>query len=144
MDDVEGLYRQLIDAWNANDGAAMATCFADDGEMIGFDGSHVSGRTNIETEMSAIFKDHQTATYVAKVHGVRKVGGSDVVLLHAHAGMVPPGGSEIKPDVNTHHIVVAENVVGEWRIVLFQNTPAQFHGWPELVQTWTEELQDLL
>jgi len=28
--------------------------------------------------------------------------------------------------------------------VLFQNTPAQFHGRPELVQQLTEELRQLL
>jgi hypothetical protein len=33
---------------------------------------------------------------------------------------------------------------GQWRIVLFQNTPAQLHGRPELVQAMTEELRQLL
>jgi len=30
---------------------------------------------------------------------------------------------------------------GEWRIKLFQNTPAQFHGRPELVEQMTDELR---
>jgi hypothetical protein len=30
---------------------------------------------------------------------------------------------------------------GQWRIVLFQNTPAQFHGRPSLVEEMTRELQ---
>jgi hypothetical protein len=31
-----------------------------------------------------------------------------------------------------------------WRIELFQNTPAQFHGRPELVSEMTAELQQQL
>ena len=33
---------------------------------------------------------------------------------------------------------------GRWRIILFQNTPAQFHGRPELAQQLTDELRELL
>lgn len=31
----------------------------------------------------------------------------------------------------------------EWRIVLFQNTPAQFHGRPDLVTQLTAELREM-
>ncbi len=40
--------------------------------------------------------------------------------------------------------LVAVKSDGKWRILLFQNTPAQFHGRPELVQQMTEELRRLL
>jgi len=33
---------------------------------------------------------------------------------------------------------------GQWRIAVFQNTPAQFHGRPELVKKMTDELRQLL
>jgi hypothetical protein len=38
----------------------MATPFAEDGVMIGFDGSVSSGSQTIGTEMSKIFADHET------------------------------------------------------------------------------------
>jgi hypothetical protein len=41
--DITVLYRQFIEAWNAHDDNRMAATFADDGEMIGFDGSQVLG-----------------------------------------------------------------------------------------------------
>jgi hypothetical protein len=58
--------------------------------------------------------------------------------------MVPPGQTDINPAVNTIQTLVAVKRDGTWRIALFQNTPAQFHGRPELVQQLTEELRQLL
>lgn len=58
--------------------------------------------------------------------------------------MVPPGGADLNPDVNTHHTLLAERNDREWLIALFQNTPAQFHGRPELRERMTEELCELL
>jgi len=63
------------------------------------------------------------------------------VILRAIAGLVPPGQSVIKAEANSHQTVVAEMQDGQWRIVLFQNTPAQFHGRPGLVEDMTRELQ---
>jgi uncharacterized protein (TIGR02246 family) len=120
----------------------MAQCFDDDGEMIGFDGSHARGPREIADHLKAVFADHETATFVTKV----KTAGElcpGVALLRAAAGMVPPGSSDINPAVNTHHTIVATKKNG-WVIVLFQNTPAQFHGRPELTEAWSEELRELL
>ena len=63
------------------------------------------------------------------------------MILRAVAGLVPPGQTAIRPETNSHQTVVAEAHDGQWRIVLFQNTPAQFHGRPELVEEMTRELQ---
>jgi uncharacterized protein (TIGR02246 family) len=141
-DEVVGLYESLLRAWNQRDGDGMAAIFADDGEMIGFDGSQVTGRSQIASEMNRIFADHETASFVWKVRGVRALGPG-LALLRAVAGMVPPGQSDISPDVNTHHTVLASRS-DAWRIVLFQNTPAQFHGRPELKERLTEELRRVL
>ncbi len=67
-----------------------------------------------------------------------------ISILRAIAGMVPPDESNINPELNTHHTLVAVENNGEWKIELFQNTPAQFHGRPELVNQMTEELSKLL
>ncbi len=63
------------------------------------------------------------------------------MILRAIAGLVPPGKTAINPETNSHQIVVAEQQEGQWTIVLFQNTPAQFHGRPDLVEDMTRELQ---
>ncbi len=138
--DIEALYDQLIAAWNDHEGEAMAEPFAEDGVIIGFDGSVSSGRQAIGTEMSNIFADHETGRYAVKVQSVRALG-PQAVILRAIAGLVPPGQRAINAETNSHQTVVAQAQDGQWRIVLFQNTPAQFHGRPELVEDMTRELQ---
>ncbi|WGU95859.1 SgcJ/EcaC family oxidoreductase [Paenibacillus dendritiformis] len=141
--EVESLYHQLIDAWNSRNASGMAELFAANGELIGFDGSLASGPDDILGHLQPIFEHHPTAPFTTKVKYVRLLE-SDTALLRAIAGMVPPGQSMLNPDVNTHHTLVAVHAGGQWRIELFQNTPAQFHGRPELVRQMTEELTEVL
>jgi uncharacterized protein (TIGR02246 family) len=139
---VVGLYQSLIDGWNARDADAMAQPFAPDGVAIGYDGSVHAARDSIAEQMRTIFRDHPTARYVTEISAVRELGPA-AVLLRAIAGLVPPGRSDVKADVNAHHTVVAERDHDHWQIVLFQNTPAQFHGRPELVAEMTRRLQQV-
>ena len=37
---VRALYQQFMDAWNQGDGAAVASMLTDDGDLVGFDGTH--------------------------------------------------------------------------------------------------------
>jgi len=142
-DDVRALYQQLLNAWNKRQAAEMAALFAEDGNLIGFDGSQVNGRAEIEAHLSPIFADHPTSAYIGKVREMRLLA-PEVALLCAVAGMVPPGGADINPAVNAIQTLVTVKREGKWRIALFQNTPAQFHGRPELAQQLTEELRQLL
>jgi uncharacterized protein (TIGR02246 family) len=141
--EVQELYEALISAWNRRDARGMAECFAARGLQIGFDGSTATGPAEIFQHLDPIFKDHQTATYVTKVKDVRPLGAGSALLV-AIAGMVPPGRNDIAAPTNAHQTLVAAVEHGTWRIELFQNTPAQFHGRPELVSAMTAELQQLL
>lgn len=141
--EVRALYQQLIDGWNKRNADDMAEPFAEDGEVIGFDGSMYIGRVEIATNLRQIFIDHVTAPYVTKVKEVR-VLGSETAILRAIAGMVPPGQTDIESKVNTLQTLVAIKREDKWQIALYQNTPAQFHGRPELVEQFTEELRGLL
>jgi uncharacterized protein (TIGR02246 family) len=96
-DEVRALYDAIITGWNDHDGAAMAASFADDGVVIGFDGSLNAGRETIGTAMARIFADHETGRYAAKVRSIRAVG-SDAMILQAIAGLVPPGKTTIAND----------------------------------------------
>lgn len=138
--EIELLYRRIIDGWNADDASAFAEPFADDGRVVGFDGSQIDGRDAIEAEMKAIFADHQTGTYVGKVRSVRPLG-DDAAVLYAVAGLIPAGAEDLNPDLNSIQGLVAAKRDGGWEVVLYQNTPAQFHGRPELVEELTEELR---
>jgi uncharacterized protein (TIGR02246 family) len=138
--EVRALYARMLEGWNARDSEAFATPFAEDGEVIGFDGSQQSGRAVIAAAMGQIFSDHPTGRYVWKVRSVRLLT-PDVALLRAVAGLIPAGQAEIAPALNAVQTLVAARREGRWSIMLFQNTPAQFHGRPELAQQLTDELR---
>ena len=140
---VRNLYVRLIDSWNHRDAHTFAELFNDDGTSIGFDGSVVTSPKEILSHLAPIFADHPTAAYVAKVRTVRMLG-KDHAMLRAIVGMLPPGQRELNPDVNAAQTLIAERQDGNWRIVLFQNTPSQYHGRPELTQQHTAELQEQL
>ena len=142
-DAMNGLYRRLIEGWNAGDAGAMAGALAPDGLVIGFDGSQMFGSREVESELGRIFADHQTAVYVTKVRSVTQLG-SDAALLHAVAGMVSPEDSQIMPDRNSIQTVVGRRGDDEWHVELFQTTPARFDGRPDVSQALTQELAELL
>lgn len=141
--EIRALYGQMLDGWNARNGAAMAAPFAEDGVVIGFDGSQMEGRAAIAAELGRIFADHATPAYVAIVRGVTFLG-TEVALLCAVAGLVPDGQHDINPQLNAIQTVVAARRAGEWRVALYQNTPAQFHGRPDLAERLTAELRAVL
>jgi uncharacterized protein (TIGR02246 family) len=140
---IEKLYKELLDFWNKQDAKGMASLFARDGNIVGFDGSQMNGKMQIESEIKQIFSHHQTASYVGKIREIRFLG-PDIVLLRAVAGMVMPGEKDINPEVNAIQSLIAIKEDNAWRISFFQNTPAQFHGRPELAEALTRELQELV
>jgi uncharacterized protein (TIGR02246 family) len=149
--EVRSIYNRLLSCWNKRDAAGFAALFHEDGNSIGFDGSQLNGQSEIKTSLGQIFEHHQTPPYVGKTREIR-FPSADVAILRAVAGMTPPGASDIDPKLNAIQTLVASKAkkAGEardndnkWRIALFQNTPAQFHGRPELVEQLTEELRQL-
>jgi uncharacterized protein (TIGR02246 family) len=139
---VREVYRRLLEAWNRRSAGEFAAPFAADGLLVGFDGSQTPGNA-VEEHLTPIFADHPTAAYVAKVRQLRSLGGGAVLLI-ATAGMAPPGRADLSPAANAVQTLIAVPHDGDWRIVLFQNTPAQYHGHPELAAQHTAELQPLV
>lgn len=140
--EVRGLYQRLLDSWNRRNADAFASSFTEDGYVIGFDGSQMAGQAEIASTLRQIFTDHLTGIYLSRVREVRLLSPG-VALLRAVAGIVPHGQSDINPALNAHQTLVATKHDDQWRVMLFQNTPAQFHGRPDLVQQLTEELRQL-
>jgi uncharacterized protein (TIGR02246 family) len=140
---IADLYVQLLDAWNKRDAAQFAALFEENGHVTGFDGSQMNGRAEIEASLQQVFADHETAKYVGKIREVRYLA-QGVMLLRAVSGMIPAGQTDINPAVNTIQAMVATIQNGRWYITLYQNTPAQFHGRPDLAQALTDELREML
>jgi len=139
--EIEKLHADLLTAWNNQNATKMASLFTDNGISIGFDGSQYSSKKEIETEIEKIFTHHQTADYVWKVKEVR-ILHSEVATLRAIVGMIPPGQKDINPATNAVQTIIAIKQNDVWKIDLFQNTPAQFHGRPQMVEEMTKELNE--
>ena len=140
---VRALFVAFQIQWNARDAAAIAALFAENGNIVGFDGSPVDGRAAIASHLGDIFAHHQTAAYIGIVRNVR-FPSEHSALLSAVVGMVPPGGNDINPAVNTVQSLVASRHDGKWLIDLLQSTPAAFHGRPDASEALTQELRQAL
>ena len=80
---------------------------------------------------------------MAKVREIRAIAPG-IAIIRSVVGMVPPGENELKPDVNAIQSLVFVDKGPDMKIALLQNTPAAFHGRPELAQQLTSELTDVL
>jgi uncharacterized protein (TIGR02246 family) len=140
---VRRLYEQILIAWNQRDAPAMAAYFEEDGNLVGYDGSQADSRAAIENHLRPIFADHPTAAYVAKVREIRMLS-SNVGILRAIVGMIPPGSDEVNPAGNTIQTLVAVQNADGWQATLFQSTPAAWHGRPQDSAALTEELRDVM
>ena len=123
--EIEKLHDQLLTYWNQQDAKGMASLFTDNGSTIGFDGSQMNGQNEIRTALEQVFAHHTTAAYIWKVKEVRLLN-SETALLRAIVGMIPPGKTEINPLTNAVQSLIALKENNNWKIALFQNTPAQF------------------
>ncbi|MQS12510.1 SgcJ/EcaC family oxidoreductase [Streptomyces kaniharaensis] len=140
---VRTLHQRVLEGWNRRDGSAFAGPFAEDGEVIGFDGTRYRGRSVIAAELGRIFADHATPEYVAKVRRVRGLGAG-VAQLDAVAGLVPAGAGGLNPALNSVQTVIAVNAGAGWRIALMQTTPARYDLRPDLAAALTAELRELV
>jgi len=103
----------------------------------------MNGRLQIKTELKQVFANHRVARYVWKIEEIRFLD-SQTALLRAIVGMVPADKNELNSATNAIQSLIAIKQNDLWKISLFQNTPAQFHGRPELVDAMTKELSKLL
>jgi uncharacterized protein (TIGR02246 family) len=142
-DAVVELYESLLRSWNERDANRFAALFMPDGICVGFDGTEYSSAEQIAAELAKIFRDHPVAAYVWKIRNVKEVDDR-TIILHAVAGMLPPGSRTIKPDRNVIHVLVARQSDDRWLIASYQNTPARYDGRPEAVDALTAELQALV
>jgi uncharacterized protein (TIGR02246 family) len=141
--EIQYLYEQLVDSWNKMNSNAYAALFTEDGSIVGFDGSQANSRKDIHDHLSEIFTDHQPAKFITIIREIRFLSPS-VGLLRAVAGMVPRGKAEINPKTNAIQSLVAIKKDDHFLIAMFQNTPAAYHGRPQLAEQLTKELQQQL
>src|SRR5215217_8603183 len=83
VDAVADLYRQLLASWNRCDAPAWGERFAEEGILVGFDGSPVDSRAAIVTLLRA---SRRGGTATAAPHDMQNFARS--VFSSPHAGQV--------------------------------------------------------
>jgi uncharacterized protein (TIGR02246 family) len=141
---VRALYQELMDGWNQGSGDAFAAVFTEDGDLIGFDGTHFKGRQEIAPFHQRLFdKWLKGSRLVGQVKDVRFLS-PDVALMHAVGGTVMRGKSEPTPERDSIQTLVATRQEGDqWRLAAFQNTrlhPMDSSAGPLLVWTLSDQL----
>ena len=138
---IRALYQQLIDGWNQGNGEAFAAPFAENADLVGFDGTHLKGRREIASFHQQLFDAYVKGTHmVGKVKSVRFLT-PNVAIMHTASGTVMPGQQDLEPSRNSVQTLVATKYDGQWHFVAFQNTRAQFLNRPEMGQELMDELR---
>ena len=142
---IRSLYQQLMDGWNTGSGELFAAPFAEDSDLVGFDGTHLKGKQEIATFHQQLFESYvKGSRLVGKVKSIRFLT-PEVAILHVVGGTIMAGQTDIEPERNSIQTLVAtKDSKGEWRLASFQNTRTQYLGRPERAQALTEELRKLL
>ena len=124
-DAIRALYQQLLDGWNNGSGEAFAAPFAEDGDLVGFDGTHLRKQHHFISNSDTFVRG---SWLIGKVRSVRFLT-PDVAVMHAVGGTIMAGQSDIEPERNSVQTLVAMNDSrGEWYLAAFQNTRAQYLG----------------
>jgi uncharacterized protein (TIGR02246 family) len=111
-----------MEGWNRGSGAAFAAPFAEDGDLIGFDGTHIKGRAEIAAFHQPLFATYLKGTrLVGRVTSVRFLS-PDVALMHTLGGTVKRGKAVPAPERDSIQTLVATKSGDTWRLAAFQNT----------------------
>lgn len=119
---VRGLFEQMIAGWNRGSGQEFAAAFAEDGDLVAFDGTRFGGRAEISAFHQELFDKWMKGTrLVGRIEGVRFLG-PNVALMHAVGGTVMRGKTRPSPERDSIQTYVAVRENGGWRLAAFQNT----------------------
>jgi uncharacterized protein (TIGR02246 family) len=142
---IRSLYFQMIDGWNQGDGDSFASPFAEDGDLVGFDGTHLKGRQQIASFHQQLLDTYvKGSRLVGKIRNVRFLA-PDVAIMHVVGGTIMKGQHDIEPERNSIHTIVFKKGNGDkWCVAAFQNTRAQYIGRPDKSNALTEELREEL
>jgi uncharacterized protein (TIGR02246 family) len=130
---------------NKGDGELFAFPFEEDGDLVGFDGTHLKGHQQIASFHQQLLQTYvKGSRLVGKIRDVRFLTPT-VAIMHAVGGTVMIGQTDIEPDRNSVHTLVFKKRDGDkWCIAAFQNTRVQYIGRPEMSDELTRELREEL
>ena len=118
---VRDLHRRLMDGWNRGSGDAFAAVFAEDGDQVAFDGTHLEGRAEIASSHQELFDRWMKGTrLVGRIEDIR-FPSPDVAIAHAVGSTVMRGKMEPSRERDSIQTLVAVKRDGEWQLAALDN-----------------------
>lgn len=111
-----------MDGWNDGNADAFAAPFAENGDLVAFDGTHFKGRSEIVPFHRKLFTTHLKGTrLIGEVTDLRFLS-DNVGLLHTTGSTIMRGKSRPSPERDSIQTLVAVRQNGSWQLAAFQNT----------------------
>jgi uncharacterized protein (TIGR02246 family) len=115
-------YEQLMDGWNIGSAEAFAATFAEDGHLVGFDGTHLEGRQAITEFQRPLFEKWLKGTrLVGEVTNIQFLT-ADLAVVHAIGGTIMRGQTKPDPARDSIQTLIMIQREGSWQVLAFQNT----------------------
>jgi len=115
------LVYQLESSWNAGDGDAFASLFADDADLIHILGGYYTGRESIRAGhrmiFGTIYKGSTVHYRVEKIKFLRP----EIALVFLRQHLELAEGAPVS-ELDARPTIVAEKIDDKWKIVALQNT----------------------
>ena len=118
---VRALYQQLMDAWNNGSGDDYAVTFAEDGILVGFDGTALNGRQEIVSFHQPLFDKWLKGTRLTGDVTRVQFLTADIAVMHAIGSTIMRGKSKPDPARDSLQTLVAVREHGDWKLAAFQN-----------------------
>lgn len=99
--DIRELYQQMVYGWNRGSGKGFAAPYAEDGVLVGYDGTYPKRHREMASFDQQIFDRFvKGSRFVWKIRSVRFLT-ADVALIHAVSGTVMAGQLNIDQERNS-------------------------------------------
>lgn len=115
------LIDRLVAAWNKGSAAEFAAPFTGSADFIGFDGTHLRGRGQIEAFHQPLFEGVLKGSRVSAEARFIRLLLPELALMHSTAQGTPRGRTEPSPSRDSMQLFVVARIQGEWRIEVMLN-----------------------
>ena len=113
---------QLMEAWNEGSGKGFAAPFTDDADFVAFEGTHIKGRSEINSFHQQIFDTVVKGSHLeAEVKFVRLLN-PELAYMHSVVRVTMPGESKPLPGRDSMQLFVVAKHNGEWKVEAVQNS----------------------
>jgi uncharacterized protein (TIGR02246 family) len=128
-DAIRALHRKMVEAWNSGDSSAFAESFAEDADLLVWDGTHLKGRKEISSLAHQIFG---TELRGARMEGEVKFLhflGANLAVIYATKNITLSGKKEVVQSRNSLELIIVTKEGSEWRCRELLNARRLTYEW---------------